>query len=251
MKPNTSQTREETTDEEIHHIIQLKSAGQWNWMQSQESLVTVFSFAITPSKKSAENIIRKVEAAVTGIDDTTCSEFYLDVLRILRKHITRGELRWHKNKEHTGHRRLQDFKTHKSIQTFGSHQTHSCLKGKVIYNTRICCQLHACTQFWDSSRTSRHRNTENLQQCPQYSDRHHLIGSPISLAITNIYMNSFVKKSIESSQMKPTCWLKHVDDIFDTWRHGKEKLEDCHQHLENKYLRSSRTLWSKHRTRQK
>lgn len=62
-------------------------------MQSQTRLVAVFSFAVTPSKKSAENIIPKVEAAVSGIDDTTCSEFYLEVLRILRKHITRGKLR--------------------------------------------------------------------------------------------------------------------------------------------------------------
>jgi len=57
------------------------------------------------------------------------------------------------------------------------------------------------------------------------------MGSPISPAIVNFYMEDFEMKDIETATHKPACWYRYVDDTFVIWPHGKEKLTDFLNHL--------------------
>ncbi|XP_045466657.1 uncharacterized protein LOC123675351 [Harmonia axyridis] len=59
------------------------------------------------------------------------------------------------------------------------------------------------------------------------------MGSPLSPAIANIYMDDFETNAIESFHLKPTCWLRYVDDVFVIWPHGPETLQDFFDHLNN------------------
>ena len=55
--------------------------------------------------------------------------------------------------------------------------------------------------------------------------------SPLSLAISNIYMEHFKMKAINSFPFTPNEWKRYVDDIFAKWRHGIDKLHDFLAHL--------------------
>jgi hypothetical protein len=57
------------------------------------------------------------------------------------------------------------------------------------------------------------------------------MGSPISPAVANIYMDFFETTALENAAYKPSMWLRYVDDTFVVWRHGREKLEEFHQFL--------------------
>ncbi|XP_046395470.1 uncharacterized protein LOC124162815 [Ischnura elegans] len=54
------------------------------------------------------------------------------------------------------------------------------------------------------------------------------MGSPISPAVANIYMEDFETSALEKAPFKPSMWLRYVDDTFVIWRHGREKLEEFH-----------------------
>ncbi|XP_045463784.1 uncharacterized protein LOC123673342 [Harmonia axyridis] len=58
-------------------------------------------------------------------------------------------------------------------------------------------------------------------------------GSPLSPAIADIYMENFETNAIDSFHLKPTCWLRYVDDVFVIWPHGPETLQDFFDHLNN------------------
>jgi hypothetical protein len=57
------------------------------------------------------------------------------------------------------------------------------------------------------------------------------IGSPLSPAIGNFYMEDYEKAAIESATLKPRCWFRYVDDTFVIWQHGPDKLKDFLHHL--------------------
>jgi len=52
------------------------------------------------------------------------------------------------------------------------------------------------------------------------------MGSPYSPLIANFFMKDFEKKAIEQAAHKPVCWFRYVDDTFDVWPHGQEKLTE-------------------------
>ena len=57
------------------------------------------------------------------------------------------------------------------------------------------------------------------------------MGSPLSPAIANFYMESFEASALETAALKPVCWYRYVDDTFVIWSHGQEKLRDFLLHL--------------------
>jgi hypothetical protein len=46
-------------------------------------------------------------------------------------------------------------------------------------------------------------------------------------------MEHYEKVVIESAPLKPIAGFHYVDDTFDTWPHGPDKLKDLLHHLTN------------------
>jgi len=57
------------------------------------------------------------------------------------------------------------------------------------------------------------------------------IGSPLSPAIANFFMEDFEMKAIEQAAHKSVCWFRYVDDAFVIWSHGQENLTEFLNHL--------------------
>lgn len=57
------------------------------------------------------------------------------------------------------------------------------------------------------------------------------MGSPLSPAIANFYMEHFEQAALETAIHKPTHFFRYVDDTFVVWPHGKETLQEFLQHL--------------------
>lgn len=61
------------------------------------------------------------------------------------------------------------------------------------------------------------------------------MGSPLSPAVANIFMNWFEEKAIKKAQNKPKLWLRYVDDTFIIWNHGDRLLRNFFENI-NKFL---------------
>lgn len=61
------------------------------------------------------------------------------------------------------------------------------------------------------------------------------MGSPLSPALANIYMEHFESTAIKTASHKPAYWFRYVDDTFVVWPHGKSKLDDFLHHLNNQH----------------
>jgi hypothetical protein len=59
------------------------------------------------------------------------------------------------------------------------------------------------------------------------------MGSPLSSIASNLFMEKFEKKSLDSYPLKPLRWKIFVDDTNVLWPHGKEELENIFKHLNN------------------
>ena len=57
------------------------------------------------------------------------------------------------------------------------------------------------------------------------------MGSTLSPITTNLFMDKFEQKSLNSANPKPEWWTRFVDDTFLIWAHGKEELEKFVEHL--------------------
>ena len=57
------------------------------------------------------------------------------------------------------------------------------------------------------------------------------MGSPLSTAIVNFFMEDFEKKAIEQAAHEPICWFRYVDDTFVIWPHDQENLTEFVNHL--------------------
>ena len=57
------------------------------------------------------------------------------------------------------------------------------------------------------------------------------MGSPLSLVVSNLFMENLERQSINSSSLKPKWWLRYVDDLYSNWPHGAEKLVEFTKHL--------------------
>jgi len=57
------------------------------------------------------------------------------------------------------------------------------------------------------------------------------MGSPLSPTIANIFMEDFEIKALATARLKPSLWVRYVDDTFTIWPYGKEKLTEFINHL--------------------
>ena len=48
------------------------------------------------------------------------------------------------------------------------------------------------------------------------------MGSPLSLVLANIYMEYFEEMALGSISLKPSMWLRYVDDTFFLWFHQED-----------------------------
>ena len=59
------------------------------------------------------------------------------------------------------------------------------------------------------------------------------MGSPLSPMVTNLYMEYFEKKAIDSLPLKPKYWRRYVDDTNFILHHGRDDLENILRNLHN------------------
>ena len=57
------------------------------------------------------------------------------------------------------------------------------------------------------------------------------MGSPLSPIVTNLFMEDFEEKALNSFPQKSRWWLRIVDDVFSNWTHGEESLGEFQSHL--------------------
>ncbi|KAG8236204.1 hypothetical protein J437_LFUL016712 [Ladona fulva] len=48
------------------------------------------------------------------------------------------------------------------------------------------------------------------------------MGSPLSPAVANLFMEQFEEKALNAAKKKPKCYFRYVDDTFVVWPHGEE-----------------------------
>ncbi|XP_023024928.2 uncharacterized protein [Leptinotarsa decemlineata] len=49
-------------------------------------------------------------------------------------------------------------------------------------------------------------------------------------------MEDLKTRAIDTSHLKPTCWLRYVDDVFVIWLHGSEDFHAFLNHINSLYL---------------
>ncbi|KAJ4430702.1 hypothetical protein ANN_19293 [Periplaneta americana] len=57
------------------------------------------------------------------------------------------------------------------------------------------------------------------------------MGSPLSPAITNYYMEHLEHEILATAPLKPTHFFRYVDDMFVIWPHGQDTLPDFLRHI--------------------
>ena len=51
------------------------------------------------------------------------------------------------------------------------------------------------------------------------------------MVVANIFMESLEEKALNTITIKPSTWIRYVDDTFVIWPHGSTALERFHRHL--------------------
>ncbi|GJQ84395.1 hypothetical protein Trydic_g3871 [Trypoxylus dichotomus] len=57
------------------------------------------------------------------------------------------------------------------------------------------------------------------------------MGSPLSSVLSNIYLDEFEGRAMDSYELKPKMLLRYVDDTFVIWPHGEEEINGFLQYL--------------------
>ena len=61
------------------------------------------------------------------------------------------------------------------------------------------------------------------------------MGSPLSPAIANFFMERFEEEALNTAPWKPLYYFRYVDDTFAIWPHGEEKLHQFLEHLNSRH----------------
>jgi len=57
------------------------------------------------------------------------------------------------------------------------------------------------------------------------------MGTKVAPSLANLFMAYFEDKFVYTYPVKPTIWLRYIDDIFLIWEHGDEKFQTFLNHL--------------------
>ena len=57
------------------------------------------------------------------------------------------------------------------------------------------------------------------------------LGSPLSPVGANIYMQDFKHRVLTAAPLKPSLWLRYIDDTFVMWKLGNRELQGFLGHL--------------------
>ena len=68
------------------------------------------------------------------------------------------------------------------------------------------------------------------------------MGSPLSPVVANFFMEKFEKQALDTAKLKPTIWLRYVDDTFVIWSHGKDELQRFLEHINSIHSNISFTM---------
>ena len=60
----------------------------------------------------------------------------------------------------------------------------------------------------------------------------------------NIFMLNFEKRLLDNCTDKPFIYLHYIDDIFVTWQHGEDKLEQFNEYVNSMHPSIKLTLTS-------
>jgi hypothetical protein len=61
------------------------------------------------------------------------------------------------------------------------------------------------------------------------------MGSPLSPAIANFFMEDFEERALSTAALKPKCFFRYVDDTFIVWSHGLEALQSFLNHMNEQH----------------
>ena len=61
------------------------------------------------------------------------------------------------------------------------------------------------------------------------------MGSPLSPVTSNIFMEHFQIKTLDTYSLKPVAWFRFVDDTFTGRRHGKNELANFLDNLNSQH----------------
>ena len=61
------------------------------------------------------------------------------------------------------------------------------------------------------------------------------MGSPLSPVVANIYMQDFESRVLVTALLKPSLWLRYVDDTFVMWNYGDSELQNFLKHLNGQH----------------
>ena len=59
----------------------------------------------------------------------------------------------------------------------------------------------------------------------------------------NLFMDRFETKALDGWPLKPTLWLRFIDDIFMIWPHGRDELDNFIKYLNNIHEKIKFTCW--------
>ncbi|XP_046399906.1 uncharacterized protein LOC124166418 [Ischnura elegans] len=61
------------------------------------------------------------------------------------------------------------------------------------------------------------------------------MGSPLSPAVANFFMEDFEEKALNSAPLRPKYFYRYVDDTFIVWPHGRDNLDQFLEHMNSRH----------------
>ena len=61
------------------------------------------------------------------------------------------------------------------------------------------------------------------------------MGSPLSPAVANFFMEDFEEKALNSAPLRPKFFFRYVDDTFIVWPHGRDTLDQFLGHMNSRH----------------
>ncbi|XP_022108452.1 uncharacterized protein LOC110988853 [Acanthaster planci] len=61
------------------------------------------------------------------------------------------------------------------------------------------------------------------------------MGSPLSPVLADLFMEEFEQTALFSADLKPSVWIRYVDDTFVVWPHSPQDLQLFLQHLNSQH----------------